>query len=159
VIFLHGLKKRRLGARAGAVDFVGHQQLAEDRSLDEAEGATAALILVHDFGAENIGGHQVGRKLNAVGIEPQHRAERGDELGLCQTRHADQQRVAAGQNGEKRVLHHFFLTENDLGDFAANGGNIGQRLFRSGDDRLFVEGFGGVHHAHMALLKTPPQRS
>ena len=39
VVLLHGLQQRRLGLRAGAVDLVGHQQLGEDRALDEAEVA------------------------------------------------------------------------------------------------------------------------
>ena len=39
--FLHGLQQGGLGAWAGAVDLVGHQQLAEDRAGDEAEGAAA----------------------------------------------------------------------------------------------------------------------
>ena len=39
VVFLHRLQQRRLGARAGAVDLVGHQELGEDRAADEAEAA------------------------------------------------------------------------------------------------------------------------
>ena len=41
VMLLHGLQKRRLGARAGAVDLVGHQELGEYRPLHETEGARA----------------------------------------------------------------------------------------------------------------------
>ncbi len=33
VVLLHRLQQRRLGARAGAVDLVGHQELGEDRAL------------------------------------------------------------------------------------------------------------------------------
>jgi hypothetical protein len=54
VVFLHGLQQRGLRARAGAVDFIGHQQLSKNRSLDEAERAAAVFVLVHDFGTENI---------------------------------------------------------------------------------------------------------
>ena len=39
VILLHRLQQRRLGARAGAVDLVGHQQLREDRAGNEAEAS------------------------------------------------------------------------------------------------------------------------
>ena len=41
VMLLHRLQQRRLGARAGAVDLVGHQELGEDRAGHEAEGAAA----------------------------------------------------------------------------------------------------------------------
>ncbi len=50
----------RLRARAGAVDLVGHQQLREDRALHETERAAALGILVEDFGAEDVGRHQIG---------------------------------------------------------------------------------------------------
>jgi hypothetical protein len=46
VLFLHGLQQRRLRARAGAVDFVGHQELREYRSGDEAERPLAGIALV-----------------------------------------------------------------------------------------------------------------
>jgi hypothetical protein len=64
--------------------------------------------------------------------------------------------VAAGEDGEKRVLHHLFLAEDNLGDFRADRRNVGQRLFGRGDDRLFIEGFAGIHHAHVALLIPSP---
>lgn len=44
VVLLHRLQQRRLGARRGAVDLVGHQELGEDGALDEAEGAAAGLV-------------------------------------------------------------------------------------------------------------------
>ena len=67
VLLLHRLQQRRLGARAGAVDFVGHQQLGEHRALDEAEGAAAAVALLQHFRAQDVGRHQVGRELDALG--------------------------------------------------------------------------------------------
>ena len=51
VTLLHRLQQRRLGARAGAVDLVGHQQLCEDRPFQEAEGAFAVGAFLHHFGA------------------------------------------------------------------------------------------------------------
>ena len=95
VVLLHRLQQRRLGARAGAVDLVGHQQLREDRAGDEAEAALAARRFLQHLGAENVGGHQVGRELDAPRVEAERGAQGLDQLGLGEARHADQQRVAA----------------------------------------------------------------
>ena len=114
VVLLHGLQQRRLGLGAGAVDLVGHQQLGEDRALDEAEAAPAAAgaVLQH-LRADDVGGHQVGRELDALGIEPQHLAQRLHQQRLGEARHADQQRVAARQDGDERALDHLLLAEDD----------------------------------------------
>ena len=127
VIFLHGLQQRRLRARAGAVDLVRHQQLREDRPAHKAERAAPVGGLLHDFRAQNVGGHQIGRELHAPRIEPQHRPQRLDELGFGQTRHADQQAMAARQQRDERLLHHLLLAEDDLAHGGARGGDLLQR--------------------------------
>ena len=55
MMFLHGLKQRRLGAGAGAINFVGHEQLAENGTGHEAEMALAAAappLLLHGDAVE-----------------------------------------------------------------------------------------------------------
>src|SRR3546814_7891166 len=52
---LHGLQQGRLRARAGAVDLVGHQELAEHRTGNEAEGAAADLVLLQDLRPQDVG--------------------------------------------------------------------------------------------------------
>ena len=86
VAFLHGLQQCGLRARAGAVDFVGHQQLTEDRALDEAERAAAVLGFFQNFRTHDVGRHEVGRELDALGGEAEHDAQRFDEAGLGETR-------------------------------------------------------------------------
>ena len=103
----------------GAVDLVGHQQLREDRAGDEAEGALAEFVLLHHLGAENVGRHQVGRELDAAGIEAEHDAQRLDQLGLGEAGHADQQRMAAGQQRHQRAFDDAFLAEDDPADAVA----------------------------------------
>ena len=82
VPFLHRLQQRGLGARAGAVDLIGHQQLAEDRAGQEAKGAApthrpACLRrVIQNLAAEDIGGHQIGRELHAPRIEAERPPER-----------------------------------------------------------------------------------
>src|ERR1700728_4605587 len=64
VMLLHRLKQRRLGARTGPIDLVGHQQLSEDRTLDETERPLAVVTFLHHLGAENVGGDQIRRELH-----------------------------------------------------------------------------------------------
>ena len=126
-MLLHRLQQRRLRARAGAVDLVGHQELREDRSADEAEAALVVGALVEDLRAEDVGGHQVGRELDAVGGQPEHRAHRVDELGLGEAGHADEKPVAAGEHRRQRPLHHRLLAEDHFGDGGARGGELLRR--------------------------------
>ena len=114
VVLLHGLQQGGLGLGAGAVDLVGHQQLGEDGALDEAEAAPAAggVVLQH-LRADDVGGHQVGRELDALGVEAQDFAQRLHQQRLGEARHADQQGVAAAQQGDQRVLDHLLLAEDD----------------------------------------------
>ena len=66
-------------------------------------------------------------------FEAEHGAERVDQLGLGEAGHADHEAVAAGQDGDQRVLDDLLLAEDDRGD----------GLARLAD--LFDRGFGGVH--------------
>ncbi len=134
MIFLHRLQQRRLRARRGAVDFVGHQQLGEHRPLDEAEGARLVLRLLQHFRAENIGRQQVGRELHAAGLQPEHAAERLDELGLGETRHADEQAVAAGEQRDERLFDHLVLAEDHAADGLAGAADFVERPLGGLDD-------------------------
>ena len=78
MIFLHGLEQRCLRLRRRAVDLVGQDDLREDRPLHEAQ-APCALFLVEDFGARDVGRHQVGRELNSLEIEVEDAGERLDQ--------------------------------------------------------------------------------
>ena len=95
-LFLHRLQQRRLGARAGSVDLVGHQQLAEHRAGHEAEGAAAGGFVQH-LAADDIGRHQVGGELHPLGREAQDGAQGFHQPALAQAGHAAQQHVAARQ--------------------------------------------------------------
>ena len=148
VILLHRLQERRLRARAGAVHFVGEQELGEHRPLDETERALAGVAFLQHLGAENVGGHQVRRELDAPRLEPEHGAQRVHELGLRETRHADQQGVAAGQDGDQREIDHLLLPEDHGADRGARRPHVGGGGFGGADDRLIqaLEILGGGAH-------------
>ena len=89
-----------------AVDLVGHQQLAEDRPVDEAERPAAVGAGLQHLGAEDVGRHQVRGELHPVRHQPEHGAERLDQPGLGQSGRADEQPVAAAEDGDQRLLDH-----------------------------------------------------
>ena len=142
VMLLHRLQQRGLRARAGAVDLVGHQKLREHRTRQmKRKIALAARRLLQHFGAENVGGHQVGRELDAARVEPERDAHRLDQLGLGEARHADQQRVAAGEDRDQRAVDHALLAEDHGADRGAGGARVrGRRL-------------GGAHHHVLEFLE------
>ncbi len=131
---LHRLQEGRLGARTGTVDLIGHQQLAEHRTGDEAERAPPALAFLEHLGAQDIGGHQVGGALDALVVEPEDRAERLDQPRLGEPGHADQQRVAARQQRDQGLLDHLGLTEDDLADALADELEALPKRFDLGDE-------------------------
>jgi hypothetical protein len=64
-----------------------------------------------------------------------------DQLGLGEARDADQQRMAAGQHRDQRVIDHLLLTEDDVADRGPRGFHAFGGRFRGADDHL-VEIFG-----------------
>jgi hypothetical protein len=154
VMLLHRLQQRGLGARARAVDFVGHQQLTEDRAGDEAEAAFAAGTLVQHFAAQDVGRHEIRGELDAAGVEPEHDAHGLDQLGLGEAGKADQQRMAAAEHGDERLLDHAFLPEDHAADCGLGGGDLGADRFRLAHDHVFelFQPFGGYRHVISSLL-------
>jgi len=125
--FLHRLQQRRLRARAGAVDLVGHQKLAEDRAIDEPERAAAVRGGFQHFGAENVGGHEIGGELHPVRGQPHDGAERLDQPGLAKAGQADQKTVPAAQKRRERQIDNPVLPDEAPRD---RGPRAGQFLFQ-----------------------------
>ena len=68
-----------------------------------------------DGGAENVGGHQVGRGLHALEAEAEQTAEGLDDQRLGDAGHAFKQRMALAEHGDQ----HFFNGPLLAGDHAA----------------------------------------
>ena len=153
VLLLHALQQRRLRARAGAVDFVGHQQLGEHRALDEAEGAAADVAFLHDFRAQDVGRHQVGRELDALGVHAQHDAQGLDQLGLGEAGNADQQQMAAGKECNQRLIDDILLAIDHLADGGAGGPELASQALDIGQGGTGIGvGRGRSVGGHQALL-------
>ena len=121
-MLLHRFEQRRLGLGRGAVDFVGQDQVGEDRPALELELAPAAGRFHDDVRAEDVGRHQVGRELDAAEREVEHFAERAHQQGLAQPGHAFEQHVPAGEQRDERALDDGVLADDDFADFGAQGG-------------------------------------
>ncbi len=103
-LLLHGLEQRRLRLGRRAVDLVGQDDVREDRPGLELEERAAVRVLLHDVGADDVGGHQVRRELDARELQVQDVRQRVDEAGLAHAGNALEQHVAAGQQGRDGVL-------------------------------------------------------
>ncbi len=150
MMFLHGLEQGGLGAGRGAVDLVRHHQLAEDGARHEAELTASALALVQHFRSQNIGRHEIGGELHALLVKAQHAAERAGELGLGEARRADEEGMAAAQDGDQHLLHHLVLAEDHPAD---GGASLAEPLARGLDvgDDLTVCFIDARHDAHYSL--------
>jgi hypothetical protein len=90
-MLLHRLQQRRLRAREARLISSAISSCAKTGPLMKRNERLPRLAVLQHFGAEDVGGHQVGRELDALGVEAQHGAERFDQLRLGEARHADQQ--------------------------------------------------------------------
>ena len=136
-LLLHGLQQSGLRARAGAVDFISHQQLAEHGAGDETKAA-AAFRLVKYFAADDVGRHQVRRELNPFGAKTKHNAQRFDQPALAEPRNADQQHVSAGQERDQGLIDNLVLAEHHLGDGRAHVPDPGAQRLHIGNDRARI---------------------
>ena len=115
--FLHGLEQRRLGLRRRAIDLVSEQDIREDRAGDECPGPMARRdVLLDDVRAGDVGGHQVGRELDAIERQAERVGERAHEQRLGGSGHARDQAVAADEQRQQQVLDDFLLADDDLAD-------------------------------------------
>ena len=80
---LHALEQARLRLGRGAVDLVDEHDVGEDRARAELE---AVLALVEDVGADDVGGQQVGRALDARELEVRSSARARGPAWSCPRR-------------------------------------------------------------------------
>ena len=76
---------------------------------------------LHDHAADDIGGHQVRRELDARVLQLQRARQRAQQRGLAQARNAFEQHVSAGEQADEHAFDHVVLAYDDFGDFPADG--------------------------------------
>jgi hypothetical protein len=111
--FGHGLEQGGLYFGRRAVDFIGEDQVMEQRALLKME---AALLRTVDLGAGEVGRKQVGRELDAVEIAFDALAEHFDGPGLGQPGRAFHQQVPVGQEGDQQAVDQGFLADDVAAD-------------------------------------------
>ena len=95
----HRLQQRRLGARRGAVDLVGQEDVGEDRPLVEAEALGAGVVDRH---TDDVRRQQIGRELHALEGGADRAGERLGQRGLAGAGVVLEQHVtAAGECGQQ----------------------------------------------------------
>ena len=93
---LHRLEQRRLGLGGRAVDFVGEQQIGENGTAFVLKFKTTVPFL-EQLGPNDIGGHQVGRELDALEGKVENVRQRFDQQCFGQPGDADQQAMGRGK--------------------------------------------------------------
>ena len=119
--FLHRFQQCGLGLGRRSVDFVGQHDVGEQRSLHEPELAMPGrAVFFDDLGAGDVGGHQVGRELNAAEGQVQRLGQRADHQRLGQARDAFQHHVAAAEEANQNFVDDMFLADDDLAELFQN---------------------------------------
>ena len=122
LLFLHGFEHGRLGLGRGAIDFVGENQVREDRAALELEGAFARVGVHDEVRAENVGGHEVGRELDAIERHVEYLAERADEERLAEAGHAFEQHMSAAEQSDEGVFDDGGVADDDFADLGLESG-------------------------------------
>ena len=91
---LHRLEQRALRLRRGAVDFVGQQDVREDRPLLDPERRRLRVV---DARAEDVGRQHIGRQLDALELRRDRLRQRRGGQRLGDAGHAFEQHVAAAR--------------------------------------------------------------
>ena len=117
---LHGLEHRALHLRRGAVDFVGEEQVREDRAAVDAE---VAGLLIDDFRADDVGRQHVDRELDATEVQGDGLRDGVHEERLRQAGHALQEQVPAGEERDHDALDDDVLADDDLADACPDVGD------------------------------------
>jgi hypothetical protein len=114
---LHGFEQRGLRARGSAVDFVDEKEVSEYRTAVQRE---SAVTQIEDVRSGDVGGHEVGRALNALKAETADARQRfhGERFGKAGD--AFYYRVASADENKQKLIDDFALADNDLREFTAN---------------------------------------
>ena len=141
-VLLHRLEERGLRLRRSAVDFVRKEQVGEHRTAHEAEGVRARqLVLVKDLSARHVRRHQVGGELDAAEVEVEDVRKRLDKERLRKAGDAHEERMAAREDRDQRLLDYVLLADDHLRELALQRGILDVELLHE-FDIVFLQLFG-----------------
>ena len=111
----HRLEQRALHLRRRAVDLVGQDDVGEHRPLLHREFAGSRVV---DLRADDVGGQQVGRELDALELQVQSAGHGADGERLRQPRHAFEEHVPVGEQADEEAVDEVPLADQDALDRA-----------------------------------------
>jgi hypothetical protein len=97
-------------------------EVREDGAALELEGAFARVGVHDEVRAEDVGGHEVGRELDAIERHVEHFAKRADEERLAEAGHAFEQHVPAAEQRDEGVLDDGGVADDDFADLGLERG-------------------------------------
>jgi hypothetical protein len=106
----HRLQQRGLHLRRGAVDLVGQHQVREHRA---ELGVEALRGRPPDPGPDDVARHQVRGELQPGEPAADHLGQGADGERLGHSRHALEQAVPAGEQGDQHPLDQVVLADHD----------------------------------------------
>ena len=104
--FFHRFEQCRLRFGRRAIDFVGENEIREDRAVPQRKCAGARI---EDRGTDDVGRHQVGRELDAPKTDAEQPREDAHEQRFRRTGHAFEQQVSAGEQCNERAQRRAFV--------------------------------------------------
>ncbi len=110
--FLHRFEECGLCLGRRAVDLVGQHDVGEDRTGLELEERPALRVLLDDVRADDVGGHQVRRELNAREPKVQHVGEGVHQAGLADAGNALEQHVTAREQARHRAGDNLLVSDD-----------------------------------------------
>jgi hypothetical protein len=113
--FVHGFEKCGLGARGGAIDFVGENDVGEDGAGAKFEVAGFGIV---DADPENIAGQKIGSELNALESAMEGARKSLGKSGLANAGNVFDEQMSAGEKGDEGELDDIFFAENGAGNGA-----------------------------------------
>ena len=137
----HRFKKRALNFRRRAVDFVGQNEIGENRAFSSGK---IAGFLIEDHRADQIGRQKIGRELNALKVGLNHVGQSLDRQRFGQPGKTFEQNVAIAEQREQQALDQNSLADDDFGGFRENRVHELTALFDLFGQRL------NVHCRHAA---------
>ena len=121
--FVHGFEQRGLRLGRGAVDFVGEQDVGENRAALEFEFLFCGGI---DRDAEHVGRQHVAGELHALKGAIDGAGERLSERGLADSGNAFDEQVSAGEDADQGEADDVVLAANHAAQSLFEFGSLGR---------------------------------
>ena len=119
LVLLHRLKQSGLCFGRRPVDFISEDHVRKNRAAHEKHFPSLASVL-QDFGAGNVGRHEVGGELDALEFEMEDPGNGLDQQRLGQSRRPRNQAMTARQQRDKNLFDDLMLPNNYLGQLGNN---------------------------------------